>query len=166
MAKTIKSRKKTIAIPLPYRTIFIVSLSVFITTLLCSALLSYLEKTTVFSSIAKRTVAVQTTDGLMGLIGEEVTIKPQQVVIYTVDYKNASSNDLFITIKATQREHDYSKKWCNGPACDLGAWTGTAYSEKKQVKKGESVQFVVPVTPTGKTPTGSVELEAFKTIQD
>lgn len=166
MAKTTKPRKKPVTNPLAYRTIFVVAVSVFVTTLLCSALLAYFEKTTVFSPVAKRTVAVQTTDGLMGLIGEEATIKPGQVVVYTVDYSNASSNDLFITIKATQREHDYSKKWCKGAYCDLGAWTGSAYSEKKLVKKGESTQFVVPVTPSGTVATGSVELEAFKTTQD
>lgn len=114
------------------------------------------------ATLIHRQVEIKTTDGLMGLIGEQISLKPGQLAVYQVTYTNDSSNDMVISIKATQREHDFSEKWCEGAYCDLGAWTGSVYSEKKTVKKGQTVDFTVPVTPLGKTATGSVELEAFK----
>ncbi len=106
-------------------------------------------------------------DGLMGLVGEKAVLHKDSKIIYTVTYKNDSSEDRFITIKATQREKDpLDKDNCNGVVCDLGAYTGTTYSEKKHVKSGTSEVFHLPVVSFSDIPTRSVELEAFKTSQD
>jgi len=98
----------------------------------------------------------------MGGGGGSISLQPGQLALYQVAYTNDSSNDMIISIKATQREHDISDARTADGSLDLGAWTGSVYSEKKTVKKGETVEFTVPVTPLGKTATGFVELEAFK----
>jgi hypothetical protein len=102
-------------------------------------------------------------DGLFGLVGysEPFKLAGADKINYTVTYKNNSSNDHIIEIKATQRSSNMMEVKGH-MVVDPGHVTGIVYSDKALVKKGESKDFYVTIVQTKDDGTRYVELEAFK----
>lgn len=122
---------------------------------------SFNHKTTDFQS-----VEITGSDGLMGSVGYGNPFSKSENVLYRVTYNNTSSEDRFIQIKATQRSSDGTGHDANSPVIDLGAYTGTIYSEKKLVKTGTKEVFELPLFEYASIPTKYVELEAVKSKTD
>lgn len=103
-------------------------------------------------------VEIVGSDGLMGLIGysNPFEMTNSDKINYEVTYKNQSSDDKLIEIKATQRDRVPEQG-------SEGAVIGAVYSDKAMVKSGESKKFYVTITQTKDDAVQYVELEAFKT---
>lgn len=119
-------------------------------------------KTNEIKTVGK-TVEITGTDGLLGGIGYSNPFKQAGAdkINYTIKYKNNSSNDHKIEIKATQRSSDMSQ--LDGHmVVDPGYVTGMVYSDKALVKKGETKDFYLTIVQAKDNSTRFVELEAFK----
>lgn len=104
-------------------------------------------------------VEIVGSDGLMGLIGYGnpfERVGGADKINYEVTYKNESSDDKMIEIKATQRDEVPSQEV-------QSVVIGAVYSDKAMVKAGESKKFYVTITQTKDDAIKYVELEAFKT---
>lgn len=113
-------------------------------------------------SVVSKDVEVKGSDGLMGLVGYGDPFEEADKINYVVTYKNESTEDRLIEIKATQ----YSRNPVpvkDSPRVDVGSVTGVLYSDKAMVKAGESKKFYVTLVQTKDEGTHYVELEAFKT---
>lgn len=112
---------------------------------------------------AEQKVEIVGVDGLLGSIGyiNPFKMAGADKVNYTVTYKNNSSQDHKIEIKATQRSSDMSETKGH-LVVDPGHVTGVIYSDKAEVKRGESKDFYITIVQTKDDGTKYVELEAFK----
>lgn len=112
---------------------------------------------------AEKKVEIVGMDGLLGGIGyiNPFKLADADKINYTITYKNNSSQDHKIEIKATQRSSDMSETKGH-LVVDPGHVTGVIYSDKAEVKKGESKDFYVTIVQTKDDGTKYVELEAFK----
>ena len=113
-------------------------------------------------TVEKR-VEITGTDGLLGGVGYSNPFKlaGADKVNYTITYKNSSSRDHKIEIKATQRSSDMMQTEGH-LVVDPGHVTGVIYSDKAEVKKGESKDFYITLVQTKDNGTRYVEFEAFK----
>jgi len=113
--------------------------------------------------VAEEKVEITGTDGLLGGVGYSNPFKLANAdkVNYTITYKNNSSQDHKVEIKATGRSSDMLETKGH-VVVDPGHVTGMVYSDKAEVKKGESKEFYITLVQTKDDGIRYVEFEAFK----
>ena len=108
-------------------------------------------------------ISIEGSDGLMGLLGYGKPFALSDTVQYSVTYRNDSSVDRSIHIKATQFSRDPTENVREpGSGSLAGKIVRSSFSEKAIVKAGESRLFHVTVHQTTYPATNYIELEAFK----
>ncbi|MEO5950560.1 MAG: hypothetical protein ABIQ04_03875 [Candidatus Saccharimonadales bacterium] len=118
------------------------------------------------STTEYKSIEITGSDGLIGLLGYDNPFQNANKIVYKITYNNTSHEDRFLQIKATGRANNPTQMAKNSSSIDLGAYTGTVYSEKKLVKAGTKEVFEMPLVEYTATPTKYVELEAFKSNTD
>ncbi len=114
-----------------------------------------------------KTVEITGSDGLIGGVGYGHPFKDANKLVYHITYNNTSTEDRFLQIKATLRANDPTTQLtATNTTVDLGAYTGSVYSEKKLVKAGTKEVFELPLVEYTTTPTKYVGFEAFKSKTD